>query len=97
VRPVTEVLADGVAEGGRFLRQPRRPVQLDHEGERRVPPRLAGGFDDELLGVRVQVPLPERGRVDGVEELLQLGDVDPDHLAALRERIAGTSRHRKRP
>jgi hypothetical protein len=54
---------------------------MDDEGERGIAPQLAPPLDDELLRVRIEVPLAEGRGIDRVEELLQLRDVDFDRAA----------------
>jgi hypothetical protein len=38
-------------------------------------------FDDELLGARVEIALPERGGVHRIEQLLHLGNVHVERLS----------------
>ena len=84
-----EVLADGVTQDGGLLRKPGRPVEMDDEGERGIAWQLPRPLDDELLRVRVEVPLAEGRGIDRVEELLQLRDVHLDRAALRRDGIAG--------
>ena len=77
----------GVAQDGRLVRQTGRAIEVHEQCQPRVARRLLRPADDELFAVGVQVSLAKR--IDGVEQLLQFGDVDFDDLAAWRDRIAG--------
>jgi hypothetical protein len=57
---------------------------MDDEGERGIARQLPPPLDDELLRVRVEVPLAEGRGIDGIEELLQLRDVHLDRAAVRR-------------
>ena len=84
---------DCFAQNGGLLRKARRAIEMDVQRERCVGRNLAGPSDDEVLGVRIQIPLAKWRRVDGVEQLVQLRHVHFDDLAVFWYRIArGTTR-----
>src|SRR5262245_26095362 len=45
---------------------------MDDEPKRRVGGNFAGPTDDVFLSVRIEIPLAEGCRIDGVEEVVQL-------------------------
>ena len=88
VRAVTEESVNGFPELGRFVRQSGRPVQVYREPQSRRRRSLFRLIDNEFLGIGIEVSFAERRRIDGVEELLQLGNADFDEFTVRREQIA---------
>ena len=69
-----EVLANRLAKYCSFIRSPSGPLEFDQQGQVCVTGQIAGPFNNEFLGTRVQIALAERRRVDGIEELPKFGD-----------------------
>ena len=70
---------------------------MHEQGERPVRRSLTSPFDDERLDVRVEVAVAKRRRVDRIEELLQIGDVNFDDRGMGGNRIPGGERFSHEP
>lgn len=64
-----KVLVNRVAKRPRFVRSPSAPLEVDQQGQGCVTRQIAGPFDNEFLGTRIEVALAERRGIDGVGEL----------------------------
>jgi hypothetical protein len=91
---LAEEFLDGVSEDGRFVRWARGPVQVHEEAKRRIGWQILAPTHDEVFRSRVQIALAEGGRIDGVEQLSQLGNAHLDDFAFLGDRITGRSAFR---
>ena len=86
---LAEVLANGVSQDCCLVGQSSLSIEIHEQGEPGVAVNIARPRDDEVFRLWIQVLFPKRRRVDRVEQLLELGDVDLDHLALRRYGIAG--------
>ena len=83
-----EMLVNRIAERRRLVLRSGCPVEMHHQRERRRGWQIFPPPHDEALGLRIEIALVERRRVDGVEELTQLLDADFDDFGSGRNDVA---------
>jgi hypothetical protein len=76
-----------VPKQDRFVGSTGRSLQVDDECDRRITRQIATPVDDELLRSRIEVAFAETRRIDGIEQLPQLGDTYLNELAIRRNGI----------
>src|SRR5262249_12450044 len=74
---------------GRHLGRDGRLVEVHAKRKGRVTRKLFGPAHDELLGVVIQILLVKGRRVQRVEDLVELRDVEFDDLIARRDLVSG--------
>ena len=88
-RPLREELVNRLPKQHRFVGPAGRSLQMDDECERRISRKIPTPVDDELFRSRIEVTFTERRRIDGIEQLPQLGDPYLNELALRRNGIPG--------
>ena len=86
-----------ISQISRFLRETRRAIELNEQRKLRLAMRFASPADDEFFRGRIQIALAKGRRVDRVEELFQLADMNFDEHALGGNLVAGGEPRRRAP
>jgi hypothetical protein len=62
-------LVNSIAQNRSLVRQSRWSIEIDHKRKRRIARQVLGPAYNELFSFRIKVFVPERRRINGIEQL----------------------------